>query len=160
MMCGKSSYGRALAARLCVPFIDLDDHIEEGIAAGDIIRTKGEETFRAEETAALEKVLSREGDFVLALGGGTPVREANRRLLAASPCRVVWLKASLEESVFNPEWSALTARRPLLAGGDRERIVALFHSRIPAYSSVADHILSTDGKTPEQILAELEALAR
>lgn len=159
-MCGKSSYGRALADRLASPFFDLDDHIEDGVVAGDIIRTKGEEVFREEETAALESMLSREGDFVLALGGGTVVREANRRLLAAAPCRVVWLKASLEESVFNPEWADLAAQRPLLAGGDRERIVALFQSRIPAYESAADHILVTDGKTPEEIVSELETLAR
>ena len=159
-MCGKSSYGRALAARLAIPFFDLDDHIEEGVSAGDIIRTKGEEVFRAEETAALERMLSREGDFVLALGGGTPVCQANRRLLAASPCRVVWLKASLEESVFNPEWASLAAQRPLLAGGDRECIVALFQSRIPAYSSVADCILVTDGKTPEEIISEILCIAQ
>ncbi len=160
MMCGKSSYGRALAARLAIPFFDLDDHIEEGVSAGDIIRTKGEDVFRAEETAALKRMLSREGDFVLALGGGTPVRQANRRLLASSPCRVVWLKASLEESVFNPEWAALAAQRPLLAGGDRERIVALFQSRIPAYSSVADCIIVTDGKTPEEIISEILCIAQ
>ena len=159
MMCGKSSYGRALAERLGVPFMDLDDHIEEGVAASDIIRSKGEEVFRAEETAALERMLAREGDFILALGGGTPVREANRRLLAAAPCSVVWLKASLEESVFNPQWASLAAQRPLLDGGDRGRIVALWESRIPAYTSVADHILVTDNKTPGQILSELEVLA-
>ena len=158
-MCGKSTYGYAVATRLGLPFIDLDFEIEPGVAPGEIIRTKGEEVFRQEETEALRRVLEGESDCILALGGGTPLREENRELLRRH-CRVVWIKASLEQSVFNPEWASLAAQRPLLAGGDRERIVALFQSRIPAYSSVADCILVTDGKTPEEIISEILCIAQ
>ena len=160
MMCGKSSYGRALAELLGREFIDLDFEIEKGVAPGDIIRAKGEAAFREEETAALRRVLSRTQDCILALGGGTPLREENRDLLKAAGCRVIWLKASLEDSVFNPERSTLTATRPLLDGGDRERIVQLWESRIPVYQAVADCTVVTDGKTAGQILSELESLAR
>lgn len=153
-MCGKSTYGRTVAERLGWEFIDLDFEIEPGVAPGDIIRSKGEEVFRREETAALRDVLERDGDCILALGGGTPLREENRDLLR-SHCRVVWLKASLEESVFNPEWASLAARRPLLDGGDRERITRLWQGRIPVYESVADVTIATDGKTPEEILGEI-----
>ncbi|MBQ9529359.1 MAG: shikimate kinase, partial [Bacteroidales bacterium] len=153
MMCGKSTYGYAVATRLGLPFIDLDFEIEPGIAPGEIIRTKGEEVFRQEETEALRCVLERESDCILALGGGTPLREENRELLRRH-CRVVWIKASLEQSVFNPEWASLAAQRPLLAGGDRERITSLWESRVPVYESVADYTVETDGKTPEEIISE------
>ena len=159
MMCGKSSYGRAAAELLGCDFIDLDFEIEEGVAPGDIIRTKGEAVFREEETAALRKVLERTENCILALGGGTPLREENRELLKEH-CRVIWLKASLEESVFNPEWADLTAQRPLLDGGDRERIEALFSSRIPIYEEVADCTIFTDGKSPEEILEEIVRIYR
>ena len=155
MMCGKSTYGWAVAQRLGLPFIDLDEHIEEGRMAGEIIRERGEEIFRQEETEALRRVLESGSDCILALGGGTPMREENRALLKAADCRVIWLKASLEESVFNPEWASLAAQRPLLDGGDRERITRLWESRIPVYESVADFTVETDGKTPEEIISEL-----
>ena len=159
MMCGKSTYGYAVATRLGLPFIDLDLVIEEGVTPGQIIRTKGEEVFREEETAALKKVLERGGDCILALGGGTPLREENRELLKKH-CRVIWLKASLEESVFNPMWASLTAQRPLLDGGDRERIVRLWESRIPIYEAVSDYVIDTDGKSAGEVLCELEAACR
>jgi len=154
MMCGKSTYGRAVAERLGRDFIDLDFEIEPDVAPGEIIRSKGEEVFRQEETAALRRVLESNADCILALGGGTPLREENRQLLKEH-CRVIWLKASLEESVFNPLWASLAAQRPLLDGGDRTRIEALWESRIPVYESVADYTICTDGKSPEEILAEL-----
>lgn len=159
MMCGKSTYGYAVATRLGLPFIDLDFEIEPGIAPGEIIRTKGEEVFRLEETEALRRVLESESDCILALGGGTPLREENRELLRRH-CRVVWLKASMEQSVFNPEWASLAAQRPLLDGGDRERITSLWESRVPVYESVADYTVETDGKTPEEIISEILCIAQ
>ena len=159
MMCGKSTYGYAVATRMGRPFIDLDQEIEPGVAPGEIIRIKGEQAFREEETEALKRVLESGADCILALGGGTPLREENRDLLK-SHCRVIWLKASLEESVFNPEWAYLAAQRPLLDGGDRERITRLWESRIPVYESVADCVIDTDGKSAEEILCELEAACR
>lgn len=126
--------------------------------AGEIIRERGEEIFRQEETDALRRVLESGSDCILALGGGTPMREENRVLLKSADCRVVWLKASLEASVFNPEWASLAAQRPLLDGGDRQRITRLWESRIPVYESVADYTVETDGKTPEEIISEIITL--
>ncbi|MBP5505332.1 MAG: shikimate kinase [Bacteroidales bacterium] len=159
MMCGKTSYGRDVAERLGWEFIDLDDCIEPGTPAGEIIRSRGEETFRQLETEALKQVLQRSGNCILALGGGTPMQEENRALLRES-CRVIWLKASLEESVFNPEWAHMTASRPLLAGGDRTRIEALWQSRLPVYESIADTTIVTDGKSAEEVISEIAEAVR
>lgn len=159
MMCGKTTYGRAAAQRLGWRFIDLDDCIEEGVAPGEIIRTKGEDVFRREETAALGRVLQCTSDCILALGGGTPSREENRTLLREN-CRVIWLNASLEESVFNPDWADLISLRPLLAGGDRARIEALWQSRIPVYEAMADYTIVTDGKSADTIINEIVSACR
>lgn len=175
-MCGKSTYGRAAAKALDVEFVDLDDHIIEGLTPGEIIRAKGEEVFRELETEALRRLLETDAaaldscasdvcpagagaTTILALGGGTVMRGQNREILSKH-CRVIWLKASLEESVFNPEWAHLTASRPLLAGGDRERITRLYESRIPIYESVADYTIDTSGKTPDTVLDELIRVIR
>lgn len=175
-MCGKSTYGRAAAKALGVEFVDLDDHIIEGLTPGEIIRARGEEAFRELETEALRRILEEDTDgtlagvasespdgsrvtAILALGGGTVLREQNRELLKKN-CRVIWLKAPLEESVFNPEWAHLTTSRPLLAGGDRERITRLYESRIPIYGSVADYTIDTSGISPELVLDELISTIR
>lgn len=173
MMCGKSTYGRAAAEALGVGFVDLDDHIIEGLTPGEIIRDRGEDAFREKETEALRRFLEGDAETVgcadkaagtntdssrvtaiLALGGGTVLRGQNRALLKGH-CLVIWLRAPLEETVFNPEWAHLTATRPLLAGGDHERITKLYESRIPIYESVADYTIDTSGKSPELVLDEL-----
>jgi shikimate kinase len=87
------------------------------------------------------------------------MRAQNRDLLRGN-CRVIWLKATLEESVLNPEWAYMTASRPLLAGGDREKITKLWESRIPVYESVADYTLVTSGLAPETIVDTLATIAR
>ncbi len=175
-MCGKSTYGRAAAKALGVGFVDLDDRIIEGLPPGEIIRARGEEAFRELETEALRRFLEEDAGgtpagvasespvgsrvtAILALGGGTVLREQNRELLKNN-CRVIWLKAPLEESVFNPEWAHLAASRPLLAGGDRERITRLYESRIPLYESVADYTIDTSGKSPERVFDELISTIR
>ena len=76
MAVGKSTVGRALAGRLNVDFVDLDEVV--GAPSGWFARG-GEAAFRTAETVALTSVASGAG--VLALGGGTLVSEANRRLL-------------------------------------------------------------------------------
>ena len=42
--------------------------------------------------------------------------------------------------------------RPLLQGGMREKLTALFETRSAIYERVADIIIDTDGLTPEQTL--------
>ena len=55
----------------------------------------GEEYFRSVETEVLKELLAVEEPFVLALGGGTPMTEANRKLL--ENCHRIHLTADREE---------------------------------------------------------------
>ncbi len=166
MLCGKSSYGRAAAALRGLDFIDLDDIVSFGRTPAEIIAEEGEEAFRAAESKALEAVLSYGGGVaddrssrgtLLALGGGTILSEKNRTLLKQKS-RVIWIKASLEESVFAPEWADEAAKRPLLHNRTKAEIEALWQERIPLYESVADYTVETAGKTPEQVLEDILAV--
>ncbi|MCB0465690.1 MAG: shikimate kinase [Aequorivita sp.] len=71
---GKSSVGKKLAEVLNVPFKDIDLEIEneQGSSIPDIFLNKGEVYFRKVENSILKKILSQDGNFVLATGGGTP----------------------------------------------------------------------------------------
>ena len=74
---GKSSVGQAVADRTGLAFFDTDVLLCEitGLSAPDLLRTRGEASFRDQELAALESVLDR--DAVIATGGGIVVNDMN-----------------------------------------------------------------------------------
>ena len=69
---GKSVVGKELAARLGVPFIDLDAEIEQdrGKSVGEIFAELGEPAFRGMEAATLVKA-SMNDPSVVACGSST-----------------------------------------------------------------------------------------
>ncbi len=76
MGAGKSTVGRALAAREGVAFVDLDEAIGDVPA---IFAAEGEVGFRERERQVLSRLAG--GDGVIALGGGTLVDPRNREAL-------------------------------------------------------------------------------
>jgi shikimate kinase len=124
MGAGKTSVGRQLAEALDLPFVDLDERIQEREQASisKLFETRGEPGFRRAEWAALEGVLE-EGPSVLACGGGTPCQEGAMELLMTWG-RTVFLDVSLE----NLAQRELTGR-PLWG----EQASALYASRRPVY---------------------------
>lgn len=112
MGCGKTTIAKALAQKLNYGFIDLDKIIETvaGISVTEIFNTKGEEYFRELEREAL-KILSDNGDYVVAVGGGTPcfynnMEEINKHSVS------VYLKMSTD-SLFD-RLKNEQAQRPLI----------------------------------------------
>jgi shikimate kinase len=69
---GKSTFGKELARKLNLLFIDLDTEIEK--ACGKEVRTifseHGEIFFREKEQQILKEFSERDGEFVMATGGG------------------------------------------------------------------------------------------
>ncbi|MCB9222886.1 MAG: shikimate kinase [Crocinitomicaceae bacterium] len=81
MGAGKSSLGKKIASRLSVNFIDADRAIEkeQNRSVQQIFSEEGEEKFRAIETDWLKNL--KEGNDVIALGGGTPCFNNNLSLI-------------------------------------------------------------------------------
>ncbi|WP_281258831.1 shikimate kinase, partial [Streptomyces reticuliscabiei] len=95
-----------------------------------------------------------EHDGVLALGGGSILDEDTRKLLAGH--RVVYLSMDVEEAVHR---TGLNAARPLLAVNPRRQWRELMEARRHLYTEVADAVVATDGRTPEEVTqAVLDAL--
>jgi len=71
---GKSTIGKALANRLTMDFVDLDEQIElrEGKIVPEIFATQGEDYFRRIEAELLREWVNAERSFVMSTGGGTP----------------------------------------------------------------------------------------
>src|SRR5690606_37635444 len=91
MGCGKSTAGPLVAEYLRVPFVDLDALVEARTAKriATIFAEEGEPAFRAEESAALQEVLTR-SPHVIATGGGIVTTPANWALLLEHTL-TVWL---------------------------------------------------------------------
>jgi shikimate kinase len=153
MGAGKSTVGRLLAERWGVPFRDTDDDVEqtEGRTISDIFVDSGEEHFRAVERTAVARALA-EHDGVLAIGGGAVMAEDSRSALAGH--RVVFLRVGLADAAARV---GLGTSRPLLLGNVRGTMKALLDERTPVYESVAIAVVDTDGRTPDEVAAEVEA---
>ena len=155
MGAGKTTIGKKLSKALNWEFIDTDAYIEEeqGRKISDIFAEDGEMAFRDMETDLLKRLQNGENQFVLSIGGGMPVREENRALLR-NLGMVVYLKTSKEEIIRRVSGDK---NRPLLQGGDlEEKVTNLMNARECIYIETAHVEIVTDGKTPEQVVKEIQ----
>jgi shikimate kinase/3-dehydroquinate synthase len=130
---GKSTIGDLLARNLKLSFVDLDRVIEAqaGLSIPQIMEGQGESAFRDMETTALRNVAG-EKESVIALGGGTLLRDENRAF-AENNGQVLVLMADLETLIRRLNADAKT--RPLLAGNLREKLTSLLAKRNEHYNS-------------------------
>jgi shikimate kinase len=134
---GKSTVGRHLARHLGQRFVDSDHVIEAriGMPVRDYFEAQGEAAFRDLEQAVIAE-LSAEPDTVLATGGGSLLREANRATLRANR-RVIYLRTTPEELFRRLRHDT---QRPLLQVADPLRkLRELFRERDPLYRQTAHY---------------------
>lgn len=139
---GKTTVGGLLGQALGRPFVDLDAEIERiaGMPIPEIFAAKGEAGFREIEAQAAINA-SRGRGTVIATGGGTVLRDANRRAMRESGT-VVWLQRDLSRLP--------TAGRPL---SEAKGVEKLYAEREPIYRAAAH--LEVDAN----LLAGAEAVA-
>lgn len=158
---GKSTVGRLVADRLGQTFVDADEELERraGRTIREIFSTDGESGFRELEASLVGELLKHD-QIVVALGGGAVLREDNRRAIKSAQNRVIWLQASAEALLKRIESDQSTAeRRPNLTPvGGLAEIVRLLALREPLYRECADFVVGTEGKTPDEIAAEVVSL--
>jgi acyl-CoA hydrolase len=154
---GKSTVGRAVAARTGWPFVDNDALLERatGRTAKDLLAADGEEALRRAEGVALRDALAMPAPVIIGVAAGAVLDPTARGAMAGDGL-VVWLRASAE---------ALAARaaggmhRPWLEGDAAGWVAATLAERDPLYAEVADLELDTSTLDPaaaaEDILAAL-----
>jgi shikimate kinase len=156
MGAGKTTVGGLVAQRLGVSFLDVDTTIEAtaGKPIPDIFIDDGEDHFRALERAAVAEALTG-FDGVLALGGGAVMADETRKLLADHT--VVYLSVEVPDAIRRV---GLGAGRPMLQMNPRATLRHLLDQRRPLYQEVATMVVVTDGRTPDEITAEIVATVR
>ena len=158
MGCGKTAIGRALSARLGVPFLDSDAEIEAAANAtiAEIFARDGEPFFRDREAEVIARLLAGPA-CVLSTGGGAFLAPRNRAAIAAAGL-AVWLDAPLPllwERVRHKE------TRPLLQTPDPlGTLTRLFHERTPIYRLAGLRIAVQPGASIEQTTADVIAALR
>jgi shikimate kinase len=157
MGAGKTAVGRRLATRLELPFVDADTEIE--VAAGASIREifaeHGEGYFRQGERKVIKRLLE-EGRQVLATGGGAYMNPETRATIKARGLSV-WLKADLKVLLKRV---GRRDNRPLLAGGDPEKVMKrLIEERYPIYAEADLTVESRDVPHDVIVGAVIDALA-
>jgi shikimate kinase len=155
MGAGKTTVGQRLAARLALPFADLDHEIElrAGATVREIFARQGETEFRRREIEALQEVLKCD-NLVVATGGGTMAWEVSARLIQSAGLSV-WL---------NPAFATIVRRigglgkndRPLFR--DEAQALALYRERLPAYRRADVAVDVAGDEAPEEVAARIALL--
>lgn len=144
MGCGKTTVGKNIAKLTGYTFVDTDEMIveQQGRSINQIFATEGEQAFRDMETQLLSLLVAGKSDrLVISTGGGMPVREENRQLLAKLG-RVVYLKAS-PLTIYNRTKDDTT--RPLLQCEDpMKRIEEMIAVREPLYEEGASVVVDVN----------------
>ena len=155
---GKSTVGKIISSELFLNFFDTDEEIETrtGASIDWIFDLEGEEGFRKRESQILEEMV-QQNSLVLSTGGGIILTESNRELLS-SRGTVFYLATPIKVQL---ERTSKDKDRPLLKNGDPGKILEELHNaRESLYEGVSDYIVNTEGKSSQEVSAEIIKLVK
>ena len=159
MASGKTTFGKALAEKLDVAFIDLDQYLEQrtGKTITEIFEEKGENEFRKIEKEMLEAAVNEDYDAVIACGGGTPCFHNNMEYINRKGLSV-FLETSIP--VLISRLQAENDKRPIVAGKSddeiREKVLTQLCERLPHYMEAKLKWHGDDLETPAEIDMNVE----
>jgi XRE family aerobic/anaerobic benzoate catabolism transcriptional regulator len=151
---GKSTVGPQLARALGLPFVELDQRVEEneGLKLEEMFELHGEAYYRQAERRELEHLLGSGEGMVLAVGGGLVTKRDTFDLLKAR-AHTVWLQAAPQD-----HWTRVVAQgdtRPM-ANDDQAfvHLCAILAEREKLYQE-AEVTVNTSEHDVEEICGRL-----
>ena len=155
---GKTTIGSRLAHELDLPFYDLDQEMDRilGYSFHRLVQEKGWVAFRELEYAIC-KGLARRQKSLICLGGGTVRYEWNMDVLRGTG-RIILLTACLDELARRVR----AAERPRVNVGTtlENDLRTIWSESEEKYRRAADLTFGTDGKSVEEVVAELKPAIR
>jgi len=151
---GKSTVGAAVARKLGMRFVEVDQEIEAatGLALGDVFTLHGEAYYRRVEREVLTRLLADANPMVLATGGSI-VNDPTNYALLEKRAYTIWLRARPED-----HWNRVVAQgdqRPMAENPHAfEELRALLAARQKLYAR-ADRTIDTSRSSIKQVVAEI-----
>jgi len=141
MGCGKTTWGRKLAARMDYAFIDLDHALEEqaGMSIAEYFSSFGEDAFRKLESEVLKKTAYPE-KAIISTGGGLPCFFDHMQWMNANG-KTVYI--NLPPKTLADRLEKGKAKRPLLNGKHGDELIAFITEKLAERESFylqASHI--------------------
>ena len=149
---GKSTFGKMVAKKLGLTFVDTDINIEEkcSMKISEIFKKKGEKFFRMEEENEVLKSLKK-NNCVIALGGGAFVNKTVRNCILKGAVSI-WLDANLKTLNKRIRWNK---KRPLVNKiNNQKKINELYAKRKNIYK-LANYKINCDNLDKEDILEKI-----
>lgn len=150
MGAGKTTVGRAVAARLGWRYYDNDELLQRAVGKDTraVQEDDGERALRRAESAALTIALTEAGPLVAGVAGGVVTDPLDRARLRDGGF-VVWLRASIDTLARR----VAGTNRPWLGDDPLAALTTLYAGRADLYASVASFIVDVDD-LPVQAVAE------
>ena len=158
MASGKSTIGKQLATVLGLPFIDLDEAIENdtGKTITQLFDENGALFFRKKEATVLNNLLDGTEDFVLSLGGGTPCYYQNMEDILAKTKNSFYLKLSIGNLVARI--AGQKESRPLVASIEDDELPEFVGKHLferNQFYNRANYFINCDERSIAEITAEI-----
>jgi shikimate kinase len=158
MGCGKSTIAQKLSGMLSIPYVDLDEYIENKakMSIKEIFESKGEIHFRKLEHTYFLELLNNPDKIIVGLGGGTPCYANNHELLVGDGVTSVYLKASID-TLFNRLVSN-KSKRPLIADKNEEEMKEFIAKHLfdrSFYYNHAQYKVNVDDKSIEETVNDI-----
>ncbi len=153
---GKSTVGKMLATRLGRELVSTDAEVVKRakLAIHEIVQRFGWDHFRDLESAVCQD-LGGKDDLIIDTGGGAVLRQQNVDVLKKNGT-LFWLTAEVPTIARRIGGDT---QRPSLTGTKSftEEIQEVLEQRLPKYQAAADHVISTEGRTVEEVVASILA---
>ena len=122
MASGKSTVGKKLANKIALPFIDLDDYIEEkyNTTIRELMNDSGQAVFREIERDSLNSVIKENKSVIISTGGGTPCYFDNMERMKLSG-NTIYIELDIPTIVDRLMHSK--KERPLVLGKTKEELI-------------------------------------